>query len=311
MQAPKKPLNEQRRLTTLRDLHILDTPRDARFDRFTRVSSRIFDTPIAVISLVDEERQWFKSCQGLDATETPRDISFCGHAILGDEVFEIEDAQQDPRFADNPLVVQAPNVRFYAGAPLKAPNGQKLGTLCIIDKVPRKMSEEDKSMLNHLANMVVTELVAFFDSDTGLANRKALLAEGGKCFTLPVEERQLELVLFSIQGVDTSLRTLRCTSAIGEKFSTILHEHFPAALTIAHLEEQNYCVLQQRRDYFNAASAAEHSCAQANDCLFGRAQDKPVVTYAGNINFDSDLHDSFAAMMRDADTLMAKLSRQH
>ncbi len=181
MQEPDIPHNENDRLATLYSLNILDTPHDDRFDRYTRISARIFDMPIAVISLVDKSRQWFKSTEGFDGKESSRSISFCGHAILGDEVFEVRNALRDPRFRDNPLVVNRPNIRFYAGAPLEAPNGHKLGTLCIIDKVPRQLSDEEKIMLKNLAVMVVGEMVNYFDAETGLANRDALINAGAKC----------------------------------------------------------------------------------------------------------------------------------
>ena len=165
MQQPAMPRNEDERLATLNSLEILDTPRDDRFDRFTRISARIFDMPIAIISLVDRDRQWFKSTEGFDAEETPREFSFCGHAILGNDVFEVRNARRDPRFRDNPFVIDQPHIRFYAGAPLEAPNGHKLGTLCIIDKIPRQLSGEEKTMLKNLADMVVSEM--FSHSDTG------------------------------------------------------------------------------------------------------------------------------------------------
>jgi diguanylate cyclase (GGDEF)-like protein/PAS domain S-box-containing protein len=156
--APAVPIDEEKRLATLRGLNVLDTPPEERFDRLTRLAQRIFDVPIAVITLVDSNRQWFKSCQGLDATETPRSISFCGHAILGDEVFVIPDAALDPRFADNPLVAGAPHIRFYAGQPLKANNGSRLGTLCILDIKPRQPSQDDLDVLRDLAALVESEL---------------------------------------------------------------------------------------------------------------------------------------------------------
>jgi diguanylate cyclase (GGDEF)-like protein len=177
--APAVPIDEEKRLATLRGLNVLDTPPEERFDRLTRLAQRIFDVPIAVITLVDSNRQWFKSCQGLDATETPRSISFCGHAILGDEVFVIPDAALDPRFADNPLVAGAPHIRFYAGQPLKANNGSRLGTLCILDIKPRQPSQDDLDVLRDLAALVESELnlldaiwkQANFDTLTGLPNR--------------------------------------------------------------------------------------------------------------------------------------------
>jgi GAF domain-containing protein len=133
MESPDIPSNEEHRLATLRSLGILDTSHEERFDRVTRMSKRLFDVPIALVSLVDESRQWFKSSAGLDTLETPRDIAFCGHAILDENIFHVPDATKDPRFADNPLVTGPPDIRFYAGRPLHAPNGDRMGTLCIID----------------------------------------------------------------------------------------------------------------------------------------------------------------------------------
>lgn len=158
MQTPPKPINEAERLATLHALKILDTPPEERFDRLTRLATRTFRVPIALISLIDEDRQWFKSCQGLPILETSRDISFCGHAILQEKPTVIPDALLDPRFCDNPLVVGPPYIRFYAGQPLHAPNGLKLGTLCIIDQEPRQFEEDDLSALKDLGALVEEEL---------------------------------------------------------------------------------------------------------------------------------------------------------
>ncbi len=173
------PPDEQARLETLQSLNILDSSSEERFDRLTRMAKRIFGVPIALVSLVDENRQWFKSCVGVSVSETPRDISFCGHAILGNEIFIIPDAAEDERFADNPLVLGEPHIRFYAGCPLRALNGQKLGTLCIIDREPRNFGQEDIEALEDLASMVERELAAFqmatSDELTNISNRRGFM----------------------------------------------------------------------------------------------------------------------------------------
>ena len=158
MLKPEIPINEAARLQALQALKILDTPPEERFDRLTRIAQHALQVPIVLISLVDEDRQWFKSHQGLDATEIPRFISFCGHAILGAEVFCIPDAMTDERFSDNPLVSGALGIRFYAGAPLELQNGYRVGTLCAIDMQPRQMSSEQLAMLRDLARCVTDEL---------------------------------------------------------------------------------------------------------------------------------------------------------
>ena len=179
MKKPDIPYDEQARLETLRSFSILDTPPEERFDRLTRLTKRLFGVPIALVSLVDENRQWFKSCFGLSVSETSRDISFCGHALLGDDLFIIPDAREDERFADNPLVLNDPFIRFYAGCPLSAPNGRKLGTLCIIDRKPRNFWDEDLEILKDLASMVEREFsavqMATLDELTQISNRRGFM----------------------------------------------------------------------------------------------------------------------------------------
>ncbi|MBR7801230.1 ATP-binding protein [Undibacterium fentianense] len=159
MESPAFPENEVARLQALKELEILDTSAEEKFDRLTRLAKQIFQVDFALISLIDANRQWFKSRQGLDACETNRDISFCGHAILGNEIFHIPNALNDPRFADNPLVLGPPNIRFYAGAPLR-PNAEFcIGTLCIIDSQPRTLSIKEMRILRDLADCVEQEIL--------------------------------------------------------------------------------------------------------------------------------------------------------
>ncbi len=180
MQTAAIPEDEGSRVDTLYDLRILDTEPEERFDRLTRLAKRLFQVPIALVSLVDENRQWFKSGQGMNTSETSRDISFCAHAILGDDILLVPDATLDERFHDNPLVVDDPQIRFYAGCPLKAPNGSKLGTLCLIDREPREFSEEDMALLRDLTRMAEQELAAVqlatMDELTMLSNRRGFEA---------------------------------------------------------------------------------------------------------------------------------------
>lgn len=181
MIKPAIPPDEPFRLSTLRSLNLLDTPPEERFDRLTRMAKRMFGVPMVLVSLVDENRQWFKSAQGTAITETPRDISFCGHAILCNlPVLLVPDALQDERFFDNPLVLNPPHVRFYAGWVLKAANGSKLGTLCLLDTQPRNLSPEDLQLMGDLAAIVEQEIstyqMATADELTRLQNRRGFLA---------------------------------------------------------------------------------------------------------------------------------------
>jgi sigma-B regulation protein RsbU (phosphoserine phosphatase) len=152
------PRNERDRLEALYSLRLLDTPQEERFDAVTLLAARLFRVPIAFVSLIDRDRQWFKAKVGFDLCESPREASFCAHAILQDEPLVIPDALLDVRFADNPFVVHEPSLRFYAGQPLRAPKGEKVGTLCIADTKPHDFSASELDLLRHLGTMVEREL---------------------------------------------------------------------------------------------------------------------------------------------------------
>lgn len=160
MQIADIPLDEQERLASLQRMHLLDTPDEELFDRVTRVAYALFQVPMAVVSLVDANRQWFKSCIGLPGRETGRDISFCSHAILGDGLFLVPDALADARFADNPLVTEPPHVRFYAGYPVRNAEGYTIGTLCILDHQPRELTTTQIQLMRDLGSWLETALVS-------------------------------------------------------------------------------------------------------------------------------------------------------
>lgn len=184
-------------MSVLQSCEILDTGFAESFDRLTRLACTMLSMPIAAISLVDARRQWFKSVIGLKARQTPRDVAFCAHAILGDDVLVVEDATRDDRFADNPLVVGEPGIRFYAGAPLLAREGLPLGTLCVIDRQPRRLGEGEKHILKDLALMAAEELELHRDL-ARLQHRK----------------QQLEQSEFSLRGAVRRLESLASTDPL-------------------------------------------------------------------------------------------------
>lgn len=193
------PKNEKERLAALKQLNILETPLEERFERITRMVSRSLNVPIAAVSLIDESRQWFKSIQGLSASETPRDVAFCAHAILEDELLLVADATQDERFADNPLVTSEPFIRFYAGYPLSLSKDIRVGTLCAIDHIPRELSSEDIEMLQDLAKTVESELVAVTLSQVQIA----LIQELGELERIAMIDSLTKL--WNRLGIDTLL----------------------------------------------------------------------------------------------------------
>jgi GAF domain-containing protein len=181
-----KPVNEAGRVAALEKYAILDTDAEQSFDDLTLLASFICKTPMALISLVDEDRQWFKSRVGIKASETSRDIAFCSTAILQSDVFVVPDALKDDRFRDNPLVVSDPHVRFYAGAPLINEDGYALGTLCVVDREPRELAPDQKEALKALSRLVLAQLE--------FRRNLILLKEALTDRTKEEHERQNELV---------------------------------------------------------------------------------------------------------------------
>jgi len=264
MQIAAIPVNESARAASLRALHVLDTPHEERFDRLTRIARRLFDAPIALVSLVDTNRQWFKSCVGLAVSETSRDVSFCAHAILQDDIFVIPDALLDERFADNPLVVDDPHIRFYAGCPLSLPNGSTLGTLCIIDRVPRQFSDDDRAILRDLAKLAEHELAglqhAITDPLTGMSNRSGFRMLAGQ--TLKVCNRlgkPVSLLYFDVASADPGADSLVGvpTETALQAFAAILLETFADFDVIGRLGDEQFGVLSsQVRDVESGTSVS-------------------------------------------------------
>jgi len=158
MRSASLPKNERERLKKVMELGILDTEPEERFDVITKEATEVFKVPISTITIIDEEREWYKSCQGLETNEVPRGISFCAHAMLSRDIFIIEDALRDDRFKDNPMVVGPPYIRFYAGCSLYSKDGISIGVFCIKDIKPRKLSAKEVTLLMEFAERAEKEL---------------------------------------------------------------------------------------------------------------------------------------------------------
>ena len=152
------PKNELRRVMSLYALDLLDTPPEERFDQLTRCATKIFKMPISTLTLIDANREWFKSCQGLSKTEGDRAVSFCGHALVENEILVIKDTAKDERFVDNPMVIGEPYIRFYAGVPIVSADGHRIGVFCVKDTKPREFSKDDEEILKGLASWAELEI---------------------------------------------------------------------------------------------------------------------------------------------------------
>ncbi|MGA0532232.1 GGDEF domain-containing protein [Hansschlegelia sp. KR7-227] len=278
MSAYEATADEDGRLAALARYDILDTPPEEAFDRITRLAQKIFHAPIATVSLLDGHRQWFKSAQGLTASETPRDMAFCNVPIQRRAPLVVHDAAAHPEFRDNPMVVGEPHIRFYAGAPLKSPDGHVVGTLCVMDREPRTFDDADLAVLIDLAHIVTDELelrlLANVDSLTGALSRIAFREEAGRAVALAKRHKHpFSLVVLDLDHFkqindehghafgDTvlarmaaaCLRELRTSDAIGriggEEFAILLpHAGAKAAQDVA--------------ERLRRAVAAEHVVAQ-------------------------------------------------
>ena len=311
MKKPDIPQDEPDRLETLRSLSILDTPPEERFDRLTRMAKRLFGVPIALVSLVDENRQWFKSCIGLSVSETSRDISFCGHAILGNGPFIIANAIEDERFADNPLVVNDPYIRFYAGCPLRAPDGRKLGTLCIIDRKPRSLGEEDLEALVDLASMVEHEFsalqLATMDELTNISNRRGFMLLAQHSLRLCTREKiPASLVFIDLNNFKPVNDTFG--HAEGDRvlavFADQLKGTFRDSDILARLGGDEFAVLVSN----SSKEQVEHSIARLSRSLdkFNQEANRGYnISFSyGVVEYDHDRHRTIEALLSDGDTLM-------
>ncbi len=305
------PADEAERIQALQALGILDTPREDRFDRVTRLAKRIFGVPIVIVSLVDTDRQWFKSCIGMAATEGSRETSFCGHAIHGDGIYLVPDAQVDPRFHDNPMVMGDPHIRFYAGCPLGIGPGSRIGTLCLIDREPRSFSDDDAAALRDLAGMVEQELLAIrmatLDELTQLSNRRGLVALGQNTISLARRFKKPALMFFfdldGFKPINDTFGHAAGDLALKD-FAQLLNESFREADVIARPGGDEFVVLCADCPETEAAPmiARLRSHVERHNRQAARGFD--VRFSVGAVAFDPRRHHSIADLTAEADALM-------
>ncbi|MDN7430394.1 GGDEF domain-containing protein [Burkholderia sp. AU16741] len=306
-----RPVAAPARLDTLHSLSILDTPPEERFDRLTRLARRLFDVPIALVSLVDENRQWFKSHAGLDAAQTPRDVSFCAHALLAGDTMVIQDARNDDRFHDNPLVTGTPGIRFYAGRPLAAPNGAPIGTLCLIDTRPRSLEPDELVLLGDLAHLTEREIAALHfattDELTQLTNRRGFEILARHVLSLCDRVGRHAVLLFfdlnDFKGIND-----RFGHAEGDRALETFAETLTGALrdgdVIARLGGDEFVVLLSATDPADVAEPVERVTQALAQRNAADARGYAIRFSVGHVAYDPARHRSVADLLATADRRM-------
>lgn len=307
MNKPDRSVAELLRLDALLALNILDTPPEERYDRLTRMAVRMFDTPIALVSISAADQQWYKSSIGLAARHTPRELSFCTHAIQQHDIFIVADALHDTRFAVIPLVL-TDKIRFYAGCPLKSPDGHILGTLCIMDYKPRDLHSDDMSALLDLAAMVESELAAVqlatLDDITGIANRRGFLLFAQHSLALCSRQQLPGTLVFldldSISagsGKEAADRTLK-------DFAEILKQTFRQADCYGRIGSKEFAVFLTN----TTRAQAENIVARFGNQLYEynqRHRGGEFIEYtSGLVEFEPGNHHDIAAMLKEGAALM-------
>jgi diguanylate cyclase (GGDEF)-like protein len=306
------PHDDKERVTSLRRLGLLDTAPEERFDRITRTARRLFGVDTALVSLVDADRQWFKSKQGLAADEFPRDISFCGPAIVDSDVLVIPDTRDDDRFGDNPLVASDPTVRFYAGCPIAGPDGALVGTLCLIDHRPHALDDEDIRSLRDLAAMVEREIavtrLAVDDELTGLANRRGFMMMASQALAFCQRQHVDALVVVAdVDGIES------VNDRFGDHVGDQLLRH--AASAMAEAFRASDVVGRLGGDEFGAVLTAYHGeapwatkrLAAAVQACNDQIPDAPFTLSmaVGSARFDPDDPELLEALLDRAGTAMS------
>lgn len=308
MLKPPKPGDETARLMSLHSLHILDTPSEDRYDRITKMAKRLFGVEICLVSLVDSERQWFKSKQGLDVCETSREVSFCGHAILKEDVLVVTDAAADIRFADNPLVAGEPHIRFYAGCPIKDPSGFRIGTFCIIDLKPRTMSGDEIEILVDMAAMVEDEIrvssQVTIDDLTQVANRRGFHMIADHLLSLCRRTgNSAELAFFDLDGFKAvnDDHGHAAGDDLLKYFAELLVKCFRKADAVGRVGGDEFVVL------LSNSSGGSHAALQRLRAVADKTEcdiKGKLAWSVGTVEFDPERHANIESMLAEADSSM-------
>lgn len=314
MIGPRFPDSEADRIDSLRALGLLDTLPEERFDRITRLAARIFDVPIALVTLVDADRQWFKSKVGLDVDSTTREESFCGHAILEPNVLHIPDAARDERFHDNPLVTGYPNIRFYAGCPIAAPDGALVGTVCVVDDRPRELDARDIQALEDLAAIVEQELamqrLAVDDDLTGLKNRRGFELFGAQVLASCRRHHSPAVVLFAdVDGLKCANDTHghQVGDQLLQDIATTLRAELRDADVVARIGGDEFAaVLSGTGDAAVVVARLQHAADERNRLVPGAV---PMSLAVGCALFDPEAPESLNVLVERADAAMYRAKR--
>jgi len=316
MLKPDPKVDETLRLQALNALKILNTPQEERFDRITKLAQRLLDVPVALFSLVEENRIWFKSRQGLESSEMPRHGALCDYALQCETVFVVEDATKDARFRDNPVVTDAPGVRFYAGCPVSAPNGSRLGTLCILDTEPRQIAPQDSDSMKELGRMIEDELssltMASTDVLTNLANRRGFQMIAEPLIALCKRAwHPATLLMFDLDGlkqINDEFGHEVGDSAIKD-FARLLLKVFRESDVVARIGGDEFCVLLANPEAVSPTCPLVRLKERVDLFNAKRKQPYALAFSAGEVVFKKNLHTSVDDLLRDADERMYSQKR--
>ncbi len=316
MEIPRTPDNESKRLASLQSLNILDTPFEERFDRITRFASQLFDVPIALVSLIDHDRQWFKSAQGLDVRETSRAISFCGHTILSRKIMSTADARVDERFFDNPLVLGDPHIRFYAGCPLLAEDGSALGTLCLIDRRPRILSQDDLDVFRDLALIIEREIIRpefdILDEVTSISTRNSFSVLAEKGLDLCARRNiSASLVFLELDVVENKNETENAErNKMLMRFSECLNADLEQSALVARVGENQFSALLVDTSAAEAELAVMKFKTRIDELNRHEESGLQLAISHGVAEFNSGKHSTVEKLITDADLIMYDNKKQ-